>query len=70
MNKERFGGICLQLSGYMTRTWGELTDDPQLVAEGTRSQATGRARQRRGIAEEKSARQMREFLRRNRNWYF
>ena len=70
MNAERFAGICQQLAGRMNQTWGELTGDPTRVAAGRRAQIFGQAQQRSGIAKEDSARQLREFLARNRNWYF
>ena len=70
MNAERFAGICQQFAGRMNQTWGELTGDPTRVAAGRRAQIFGKAQQRSGIAKEDSARQLREFLARNRNWYF
>lgn len=69
MNAERFAGICQQFAGRMNQTWGELTGDPTRVAAGMRTQIFGKARQRSGIAKEDSARQLREFLTRNRKWY-
>jgi len=70
MNAERFAGICQQFAGKMNQTWGELAGDPTRVAAGRRAQIFGKAQQRSGIAKEDSARQLREFLARNRNWYF
>ena len=69
MNAERFAGICQQFAGKMNQTWGELAGDPTRVAAGRRAQIFGKAQQRSGIAKEDSARQLREFLTRNRNWY-
>ena len=70
MNGERFAGICLQFAGRMNETWGELTGDPLRAATGRRAQIFGKAQQRSGIAKEDSARQLRDFLIRNRDWYF
>lgn len=70
MNGEQFAGICRQLAGRMSETWGELTGDPLRAAAGRRAQIFGKAQQRSGIAKEDSARQLRDFLTRNRDWYF
>ncbi len=70
MNGERFAGVCLRFAGRMNETWGELTGDPLRAAAGRRAQIFGKARERSGIAKEDSARQLREFLHRNRNWHF
>mgnify|MGYP001592738309 CR=1 FL=1 len=70
MNGERFAGICLQLTGRVNETWGELTGDPLRTAAGRRAQMFGKAQQRSGIAKEESARQLSDFLTRNRDWYF
>ena len=70
MNAERFAGICRQFAGRMNEVWGELTGDPVRAAAGKRAQIFGKAQQRSGIAKEDSARQLRDFLTRNRHWYF
>ncbi len=70
MNGERFAGICQQFAGRMNETWGELTADPLRAAAGRRAQVFGKARQRNGLAKEESSRQLRDFVHRNRNWYF
>ena len=70
MNGERFVGICRQFAGRMNESWGELTGDPLRAAAGRRAQILGRVQERSGIAKEESARQMRDFLTRNREWYF
>ena len=70
MNGERFAGICRQFAGKMNETWGDLTGDPLRAAAGRRAQMFGKAQQRSGIAKEDSARQLRDFLNRNRNWHF
>ncbi len=70
MNAERFAGICQQFAGRINEAWGDLTGKPLRAAAGRRAQTIGRARQRSGLAKEESARQMRDFLTRNRDWYF
>ena len=70
MNGEQFAGICRQWAGQLSEMWGELSGDPLRAAAGRRAQVFGRAQQRNGIAKEDSARQMRDFMNRNRDWYF
>lgn len=70
MNSERFVGICRQFAETMNEAWGELTGDPQRAAHGRRGQMVGKTQQRNGIAKEESARQLRDFLHRNRHWHF
>jgi uncharacterized protein YjbJ (UPF0337 family) len=70
MNGERLAGICRQFAGRMNAAWGELTGDPVRAAAGRRGQIVGKTQQRSGIARQQSARQLREFLHRNRNWHF
>ncbi|OGA59837.1 MAG: hypothetical protein A3G81_21000 [Betaproteobacteria bacterium RIFCSPLOWO2_12_FULL_65_14] len=69
MNRERFVGICRQFAGKMSEKWGDWTGDPLRAAAGRRMQAFARAQQRSGLAKEESARQLHDFLTRNRNWY-
>ena len=70
MNAERLVGICRQIAGRMNETWGELSGDPLRAAAGKRAQVFGRVQERSGIAREESARQLRDFLHRNRRWNF
>lgn len=70
MNYERFAGICKETMGRMNEAWGELTGDPQRAADGRRAQIAGAAQKRKGHSREESARQLRDFLQRNRNWHF
>lgn len=70
MNAEQFAGICRQLAGKMNEIVGELSGDPLRAADGRRSQIIGKNQQRKAIAKQQSARQLREFLYRNRNWRF
>jgi uncharacterized protein YjbJ (UPF0337 family) len=68
MNQDRFAGICKKIVGYLEVRWGLLTNDPQAIAAGSRDQRTGKNLERIGISRENAARQLDEFLKRNRNW--
>lgn len=68
MNQDRFAGIWKQLRGKVKEHWGKLTNDPLGVAAGTRDQLAGRIQERYGVSKEKAARQLKDFLERNRNW--
>ena len=70
MNSERFAGICRQYAGRTNQSWGELRNDPLRAAAGRRAQKLGKAQQRSGLEKEESARQLSDFLTRNRDWYF
>jgi uncharacterized protein YjbJ (UPF0337 family) len=70
MNIERFKGICLHVAGRMNESLGELTRDTERMAEGRRTRMEAIARQRAGVDKERSDRQMRDFLQRNRHWHF
>lgn len=69
MNREQFVGICLQITGKLNETWGEQTGGRLRAVAGKRSQIAGKAQQFSGIVEEESARQLRDFQYRNRNWH-
>ena len=68
MNQDRFAGICKQFSGKVKEHWGKRTNNPLVVTAGTRDQLAGRIQERYGVAKEKAARQLNDFLDRNRNW--
>ena len=70
MNREQFAGICRQFSGKINEAWGELAGNPQRATAGRQSQIAGKTQQRNGLSNEESARQLREFLHRNRKWNF
>lgn len=70
MNGELFVGICRQFAGRMNETLGELTGDERRMAAGRRTRISGKAQQSSGIMKDESARQMKDFLQRNRNWNF
>lgn len=68
MNKERLAGMWRQFAARTNETWGELTCDPLRAAVGRRARIFEKAQQRSRLAKEESARQLRDFLHRNRNW--
>ncbi len=68
MNYDRFAGICLQFTGTAKEGWGELTHNPLVVAAGTRDQLAGKIQERYGVSKEQAARELKDFLTRNRNW--
>jgi uncharacterized protein YjbJ (UPF0337 family) len=69
MNQDRCAGMWKQLTGSVKERWGELTDNPLVAAAGTRDQLAGRIQEWYGVSKEQSARQLKEFLERNRVWY-
>jgi len=68
MNQDRFEGNCKQLLGKIKERWGKLTNDPQREFAGLCEQRAGIIQERNGILKDESALQLKEFLRRNRNW--
>jgi uncharacterized protein YjbJ (UPF0337 family) len=68
MNRDRLEGKWKQLSGSVREQWGRLTDDRLSVVAGRHDQLAGRYQEEYGITQEESKRQLREFLRRNRQW--
>jgi len=68
MNWDRFAGLCRHCAESMNEALGELTRDPLRVADGRRGQIMAKNQQRNGIEKEESARQLTDFLQRNRNW--
>lgn len=68
MNQDRLAGIWKQFSGKVKERWGELTGDPLVVTAGSRDQLAGRIQERYGDSKERAARQLKDFLDRNRNW--
>lgn len=70
MNTKQISGICRQLLAKINEYRGELTGDPSRVAAARRAWIVAKNEQRITIANEESKRQLREFLRRNRNWNF
>jgi uncharacterized protein YjbJ (UPF0337 family) len=70
MNRDRCAGMWKQLTGRVKQHWGELTDNQLVALDGTRDQVAGRIQERYGASKELSARQLKAFLARNRDWYF
>lgn len=68
MNRDRLEGKWKQFSGSVREQWGRLTADQLSVVAGQHNQVAGRVQERYGIYKEDSERQLREFLRRNRDW--
>ena len=68
MNRDRFEGIWQQFSGKVKEGWCRLTDDVPGVSAGKRDQRAGKMQERYGISKETVARQLKEFLIRNRDW--
>lgn len=68
MNQDRFEGIRMRLGGTLKEQWGRLTGDPRAVASGRSDRFAGRILEQRALAARESARQLRDFMRRNRNW--
>ena len=68
MNRDRLEGKWKQLSGSMRERWGKLTDDRLSVVAGKHDQLAGRYQEQYGVNQEEGKRQLREFLRRNRDW--
>ena len=69
MNQDRIHGICMQFGGTLKQQWGKLTGDSNAVAAGRSDQFAGRILEQRGIAAQEAARQLQDFMRRNRNWW-
>ena len=68
MNLDRLQGIWQQFGGRMQEHWGALIDDPAAAAAGRRGRLAGRVLEQRGIYKQQAARQLEQFLVRNRNW--
>ncbi len=69
MNQDRCAGILKQFRGKVKESWGRLVNNPRVVTAGIRDQFAGSIQERYGVSKEKAARQLKEFLDRNRNWY-
>ena len=68
MNRDRLEGKWKQLSGHVREQWGRLTDDRLSVVAGRHDQLAGRYQEQYGITRDEGKRQLKEFLRRNRQW--
>jgi len=68
MNRDRLEGKWKQFCGSAREHWGRLTDDGLSVVAGRHDQLAGKYQEQYGISKEEGERQLREFLRRNRDW--
>ena len=68
MNRDRLEGKWKQFSGNVREQWGRLTDDRLSVIAGKHDQAAGKYQERYGVNLEDGARQLKQFLHRNRDW--
>jgi uncharacterized protein YjbJ (UPF0337 family) len=68
MNRDRIEGSWKQFGGIAREQWGRLIHDQSGVDAGRRDQLAGSVQVRHGISQDESARQVRDFLYRNRNW--
>jgi uncharacterized protein YjbJ (UPF0337 family) len=68
MNSDRLEGKWKQFSGRWRERWGRLVEDRLSVIAGRHNQRAGRYQERYGIAREEGERQLKDFLRRNRDW--
>ena len=68
MNRDRLHGIWKQFSGKAKEQWGKLTEDPRMIATGTRDRLAGRIQEQRGISKQNADQQLEDFMNRHRNW--
>ena len=68
MNRDRIEGKWTQFAGRVREQWGRLTHDRLSVVAGKHDQLAGKHQEQYGIRKEESKRQLKEFLRRNRDW--
>jgi uncharacterized protein YjbJ (UPF0337 family) len=68
MNRDQVEGRFRQATGKMKEHWGLFSRDPFIADAGRRDQLFGRIQERRGNSHEEFSRQLRDFMRRNRNW--
>ena len=68
MNRDRLEGKWKQFSGNVREQWGRLTDDRLSILAGQHNRDAGKIQERYGIYKEENARQLRDFLHRNRDW--
>jgi uncharacterized protein YjbJ (UPF0337 family) len=68
MNWDQLHGELKQFSGGLKQKWGKLSGNPRTVAAGTRDLLAGRILERRGDSKQEAARQLQDFVHRNRTW--
>ena len=68
MNLDQMEGSLWQAMGKVKEQWGVLIGDSFVAAAGRRDQLVGKIQKRRGTAAQDAARQLEDFMQRNRNW--
>ncbi len=68
MNRQRIAGKWQQFRGALRERWGMLKADRRCIDQARRDQSAGRAQELDGVNKERSQRELREFLYRNRRW--
>lgn len=68
MNRDRVEGSWKQFSGKLKERWGRLAHDDSAIDAGRRDQLAGSIQVRHGNSKEETARQVADFLYRNRDW--
>ena len=68
MNLDRIAGSWKQLSGKVQEQWSRLRGDESGAAAARHAQLAGDIQVRRGMSNEESERQLKDFLDRNRDW--
>ena len=68
MNHDRIAGKWKQFSGALRERWGELTGNRLRVIAGRHDQRAGKAQELYGSKKAEAQRELKEFLRRNRQW--
>ncbi len=68
MNRDCIEGALKLLRGELRQQWGRFTDDQSAVEQGRHDRLRGGAQFRHGLSQQAEQRQLRNFLRRNRDW--
>jgi len=68
MNRDRVAGSWKQFGGNVQEQWSRLLGDESGVDAARHAQLAGSIQVRRGMSNEESERQLRDFHNRNRNW--
>lgn len=68
MNRDRLQGKWTRFSGFVREQWGRLTNDRMCVIAGRHDRLAGRAQEQYGVFKDKTRRELRQFIHRNRKW--
>ena len=68
MNRDRVAGSWKQFNGNVQEQWSRLRGDASGIDAARHAQLAGSIQVRRGMSNEESERQLRDFQNRNRNW--